>query len=253
MKATGLLGATLLALLWAGSAWAEGAPEAARALASPTEGWNETWNEVLIDLFVIGGTFAVVAAWMLYKFRAKSPDEVGTAKPLRLNMALAWALIPAALFMADDFLLAAKGWTLWNVQRTVPANATEINVRAQQWSFEFDYGNGFKTGELVVPVGQPVVLRMTADDVIHSFGLIEYRLKEDILPGRFTHIWFYPDKPIETFVTCVEFCGDGHAIMNAPVRAIPKPEWEAWVAAKGKKAALQAPRFADASSSSTSN
>ncbi len=254
MRAVGILGATLSALLLAGSAWAgEEAYGAVHAIADPTAGWNETWNEVLIDICVIGAIFLVIAAWMLYKFRATTPGQVGTAKPLSLELALAWTLIPTALFMADDFLLAAKGWTLWNVQRTVPANATEIKVTAQQWSFEFDYGNGYKTGELVVPVGQPVVLRMTAVDVIHSFGLIEYRLKEDILPGRITHIWFYPDKPVETFVTCVEFCGDGHSIMNAPVRAIPKADWEAWVAAKGKKAALRAPRFAALTQTATHN
>lgn len=227
---TGLSG-WALALAAAAPCYAE---EAKHGIISPTVAWNETWNEVLVDLFVIGGVFAIVAAYLLIKFKAKSPNAVGTAKKLNLDKALAWALVPAAIFMADDFLLSAKGWTLWNVQRTVPADALEIKVTASQWYFEFDYGNGVKEGELVVPVGQPVVLRMTATDVIHSFGLIDYRLKEDILPGRITHLWFYPDKPLETFVTCVEFCGDGHAQMNAPVKAVPKADFEAWLASKQK-------------------
>lgn len=214
------------------------AEEAKQGIISPTVAWNETWHEVLTDLFIIGGVFGVVALYLLIKYRAKSPNAVGEGFKMNLDRALAWALVPAALFMADDFLLSAKGWSLWNIQRTVPANALEVNVRASQWSFEFDYGNGIIDTDLVVPVGRPIVLRMTATDVIHSFGLTEYRLKEDLLPGRFTHLWFYPDKPLETFVTCVEFCGDAHSQMNAAVKAVPQAEFDAWLAGKAKKASL---------------
>jgi cytochrome c oxidase subunit 2 len=220
------------ALCGAGSSFAE---EAKKGIISPTVAWNETWHDVLTDLFIIGGVFGVVALYLLIKYRAKSPDAVGAGFKMNLERALAWALVPAALFMADDFLLAAKGWSLWNVQRTVPANALEVNVKASQWFFEFDYGNGVTDGDLIVPVGRPIVLRMTATDVIHSFGLTEYRLKEDLLPGRITHLWFYPDKPLETNVTCVEFCGDSHSQMNSVVKAVPKAEFDAWLASKVKK------------------
>jgi cytochrome c oxidase subunit 2 len=232
------VGAFLIALGGVQAAVAEEAVQGiAQGIISPTLAWNKTWHEVLTDLFVIGGIFGVALIYLLIRYRAKSPDAVGQGVKLNLDKALAWALVPAALFMADDFLLSAKGWSLWNIQRTVPPNALEVNVKAAQWYFEFDYGNGVTDSDLIVPVGQPVVLRMTATDVIHSFGLTEYRLKEDLLPGRFTHLWFLPDKPIETHVTCVEFCGDSHAQMNSAVKAVPKAEFDAWLAAKRKKAA----------------
>ena len=208
------------------------------AIVSPTDAWNHTWAEVLIDLYVIGGVFGVVLVYMLFKFRARSPDQVGQGKTLNLDKALAWVLIPSAIFLADDFLLAAKGWTLWNIQRVVPPGAMEVKVTGYQWYFEFDYGNGLKSDDLVVPVGQPVVLRMTSEDVIHSFGLTEYRLKEDIMPGRITYMWFFPDKPLATKVVCVEFCGNSHSEMNAAVKALPKPEFDSWLAGKKKKAEL---------------
>lgn len=224
------LGALLLA---GGTALAE---EAANGhIRNPTEAWNHTWDEVLWDLWIIGGIFAVVAIYLLIRYRARSPGAVGTALPLNLDKALAWSLVPAALFMADDFLLAAKGWSLWNIQRQVPAGAMEVKVTGNQWFFEYDYGDGITDSELVVPVGQPVVLRMTSNDVIHSFGLTEYRLKEDIMPGRITHLWFYPDKPLETSVVCVEFCGDAHSQMNNLVKAMPKAEYDTWLAAKLEK------------------
>ncbi len=86
--------------------------------------------------------FGLIAIYLLIRYRAKSPDQVGEPVQSEQRAMWAWALIPAALFMADDFLLAGKGWTLWNIQRTVPSNALEVKVTGIQWSFEFDYGNG---------------------------------------------------------------------------------------------------------------
>lgn len=220
--------------LAAGAALAEEARSG--AIKSPAHEWNAVWNEVLWDLWIVGGVFALVALWMLIRFRARSEDDVGRAAPLNLDRALAWALVPAALFMADDFLLAAKGWSLWNLQRQVPPGAMEVKVTGNQWYFEYDYGNGVTDTELKVPVGKPVVLRMTSNDVIHSFGLTEYRVKEDLMPGRITHLWFYPDKPLDTHVVCVEFCGMAHSQMTNPVKAVAQADFDAWMAGKLEKA-----------------
>ena len=231
--------------LTATAVWAAGQ---AGKILSPTDAWNLTWDEVLWDLWIIGGVFGIVAIYLLIKYRAKSPDAVGTAKPMSLGLALAWVLIPSAIFMADDFLLAAKGWSLWNIQRKVPEGAMEVRVTGNQWFFEYDYGNGVTDTELTVPVGKPVVLRMTSNDVIHSFGLIEFRLKEDVMPGRITHLWFYPDKPLDTKVVCVEFCGNSHSEMYNVVRAVPQAEYDAWLKKKleKKKAELSQPAAAQA-------
>lgn len=237
-----------LAGVTAGSpAWATS--EGRKGIVSPTDAWNHVWVEVLWDLWIIGIAFGIAAVYMLIKFRAKSPDAVGTAKPLSLEKALAWSLVPAALFMADDFLLAAKGWSLWNIQRQIPPGAMEVKVTGNQWYFEYEYGNGVTDSELRVPVGKPVVLRMTSNDVIHSFGLTEYRLKEDVMPGRITYIWFYPDKPLKTNVVCVEFCGNSHSEMFNKVIALPQGEYDAWMSAKlekKKKAELGETKRADA-------
>jgi cytochrome c oxidase subunit 2 len=215
-----------------GEAWAEAAPQ---EIPNPAHAWNHAWDEILWDLWIIGGIFGVVAVWLLIKYRARTPGAVGSALPLNLDKALAWSLVPAAIFMADDFLLAAKGWSLWNIQRHVPQGALEIKVTGNQWFFEYDYGNGVTDTDLTVPVGQPIVLRMTSNDVIHSFGLTEYRVKEDMMPGRITYLWFYPDKPIETTVVCVEFCGNSHSQMNNKVKAVDKIAFDDWLAKKIEK------------------
>lgn len=239
---------TLLGLL--ASAMMSGSALAASEkgkIIGPTEAWNHTWNEILIDLFIIGAVFSVAAVYLLIRYRAREPGQVGTALPLNLDRALAWALVPAAIFMADDFYLAAKGWSLWNVQRVVPANAMEVKVTGYQWYFEYQYPNGAKASELVVPVGQPIVLRMTSADVIHSFGITEYRLKEDMMPGRITYLWFYPDKALVTQTVCVEFCGNSHAEMFSKVRAVPRAEFEAWLITRQRRAEFDPSRAVDRS------
>jgi cytochrome c oxidase subunit 2 len=195
--------------------------------------WDELWFETLVDITVIGAIFIIAAIYMLIRFKATSPEQVGTAKKLSRSNAICWALIPAAIFMADDFYLAAKGWTVWDHQRTVPENAMEVKVTGYQWYWEFEYEDGTTTDELKVPIGTPVVLRMTSDDVIHSFGIPHYRLTEDVMPGRITYIWFNPVEEVKTFVNCREFCGNSHSEMTTAVEAIAPAEFEKWLAEEG--------------------
>jgi len=192
-------------------------------------GWDHLWFELLVDISIIGVVFFVAAVYMLIKYKATSPDQVGSGPKLTTANAIGWALIPAAIFMADDFYLSAKGWTLWEHQRNVPEGAMEIKVTGNQWFWEFEYDDGTETEELKVPVGTPVVLRMTSNDVIHSFGLPYYRVTEDVMPGRITYIWFNPVEAVQTVVTCREFCGTNHAEMYTAVEALPQEEFDAWL------------------------
>jgi cytochrome c oxidase subunit 2 len=203
---------------------------------NPAEGWESLWHKLLIDLWVIGIVFGLAALYMLFKYRAKGPDDVGHGPKFTKAQSWAWVLIPCSLFIADDFFLSAKGWTLWNVYRRVPDNAMEVKLMARQWQWEFDYGQGVVTNELVVPVGQPVVLRMTADDVIHSFFMPAYKVKEDVMPGRMTYLWFLPTKPGKVVATCTEFCGTAHADMYTDVIAVEPAEFMQWFASKVKHA-----------------
>ena len=253
-KLRNLVALAITTIATAGPAMAEGESK----IPNPTDGWNETWKEVLVDIWIIGIIFGVLAIYLLIKYKAKDPEAVGTAPKLDMRMALAWALIPSALFLADDFLLAAKGWTLWNTQRTVPAGSMEIKVTAAQWAFNFEYPNGIEVnstdrdseadlfskeimdGDLVIPVGKPIVLRMTSDDVLHSFGLVHYRLKEDIMPGRVTYLWFIAKEPKISNIVCVEFCGTNHSQMFNRVVAVPAAQYKAWLAKKKDEASLAA-------------
>jgi cytochrome c oxidase subunit 2 len=198
-------------------------------IPNPAAEWDTLWHHLLIDIFVIGAVFAIAAIIMLVKYKAKSIDEVGDGPKLSNAQMWGWALIPAFIFMADDFYLAAKGWTVWNTYRTVPENALEVKVTGMMWSWEFEYENGKTTEYLKVPVGKPVVLRMTSDDVVHSFMLPKYRVKEDLMPGRVTYLWFNPIEVGKTYVNCAEFCGTQHAEMFTDVIVVSESEFEEWI------------------------
>jgi cytochrome c oxidase subunit 2 len=142
-----------------------------------------------------------------------------------------WALIPAFIFMADDLYLAGKTWALFNDYRNVPENSYEIKLESAMWSWNYTYPNGVEAmNDLRVPAGRPVVMRMTSRDVIHSFYLPDFKVKEDSMPGRVTYLWFYPKEPGEHIITCAEFCGVLHSNMRGTVIAMPEDEFNKWLA-----------------------
>ena len=208
----------------------------ARELPVPDQSWERLWDTVILDITVIGVIMTVMAVWFLWRYRATSPDQVGTAKKLTTVQSIAFALIPASIFMADDFYLAANGWTVWNDYRRVPDNAMEVKVTGYQWYFEYEYPGGVLVEAdmdtpIMIPVGQPVVFRMTSEDVIHSFGIPKYRVKEDVMPGRQTYVWVNPvDAQTNGVVQCAEFCGEAHSQMANPIHAVPQAQYNAWIA-----------------------
>jgi cytochrome c oxidase subunit 2 len=221
----------------------------AQEIPNPAEGWDHLWFEILVDITIFGVILMVAAVVFIIKYKASSPEQVGTAKPMSTANAIGWVLIPAAIFMADDFFLAASGWTLWNTYRRVPEDAMEIQVTAYQWYFEFEYPDGQvsdtscsdENGDnlfdimsecaegLVLPVGQPVVFRMTSEDVIHDFGLPQFRVKEDVMPGRQTYIWINPVEVGEWRIQCAEFCGNDHSRMMGRLRVVSQDDFDAWL------------------------
>lgn len=204
-------------------------------IADPAEGWDHLWYHLLLDIGSIGVVFALITGIFLVRYTRKSEDEEGQGPKLSFGQSMGWAMIPMFLFMADDFYLAANGWKLWNDQRHVPENAMEVKVEAMMYGWYFTYPNGVEsdnTGDgLVVPENRPVVLRMKSTDVIHSFFIPRFRIKEDVMPGRVTYLWINPaGKRGEHVFTCTEFCGVGHSNMFGKVKVVSPREFEDWLA-----------------------
>ena len=113
--------------------------------------------------------------------------------------------------------------------RTPPKDAVDITVTGKQWLWTFEYYNGKKTlNELYVRQNMPVRMVMRADDVLHSFFVPAFRVKQDLIPGRYTQLWFTPTK-IGTFdIFCAEYCGTGHSAMLGRVIVLSPEAYDIW-------------------------
>jgi len=159
----------------------------------------------------------------LFKYSRKRnpvPTEIRENIPLEV----AWTVIPTLLVIVMFYF----GWVDFDYIRNPPANAMPINVIARQWSWTFAYENGRQTDVLRVPVGKPVKLILTSEDVLHCFFVPAYRVKEDCVPGMKTHMWFTANEAGTYDIFCTEYCGLEHSHMLSKLVTMPAAEFEEW-------------------------
>ena len=213
-------------------------PEAASNLASKVDGL------LLVITFISIFFFVLISAVLIYfavKYRRRSDDEETPYITGNQTLEIIWTVIPSILLI----LLFVYGFVVYKEMRTPPKDAVDITVTGKQWLWTFEYYNGKKTlNELYVRQNRPVRMVMRADDVIHSFFVPAFRVKQDLMPGRYTQLWFTPTK-IGTFdIFCAEYCGTGHSKMLGKVIVL-SPEaydiWEKGVAVDGGEAVASLP------------
>ena len=111
-----------------------------------------------------------------------------------------------------------------------PSGSTEISVVGKQWMWKFQHPEGKREiNELHIPVGVPILLKMTSQDVIHSFFVPAFRIKQDVLPGRYTEVWFEATKTGEFHLFCAQYCGTAHADMIGRIVAMSKDSYQRWL------------------------
>jgi cytochrome c oxidase subunit II len=190
---------------------------------------------------ICGLIFAVVAGVTVYsawKFRA-APDDTEDGSPIHghTGLEITWTVIPTILVTAMSIY---SGVVLTDIER-LPDDHRVIKVTAQQFAWRFEYGDEkLTTGELVLPIDETVELQLTAEDVIHSFWVPEWRVKKDAVPGIVTDIVVTPTKEGRFPVVCTELCGLGHAAMRARAVVVSPDEFEQWVADQKRAAAAGA-------------
>src|ERR1019366_3099857 len=148
---------------------------------------------------------------------------------------ITWSIIP--LFIMMTFFV--WGAVIYFQERTPPADATEVYVVAKQWMWKIEHMEGQREiNELHVPVGQDIKLIMTSQDVIHSFYVPAFRLRQDVLPGRYTTLWFKATKPGRYHLFCAEYCGTQHSGMGGDIVVMEPQDYAQWMAG-GPSAPLQ--------------
>jgi cytochrome c oxidase subunit 2 len=156
--------------------------------------------------------------------RSPVPEDIEENLPLEIVL----TILPTVLVLGMFYV----GWVDFGYIRNPPKDAMHIDVIARQWSWSFKYENGRQTDTLRVPVGKPVELIMTSEDVTHSFFIPAYRIKEDCVPGLKTHLWFNADQTGTFDIFCTEYCGLGHSHMRSKLIAMTAPDFEKWYEAK---------------------
>lgn len=156
--------------------------------------------------------------------RTRGPPERRARTGRRLE--LAWTLVPLFLFLGV-FVWAAD---LYFQQHAAPANAQQVFIVAKQWMWKAQHADGRREiDELHVPRGYPVKLVMTSQDVIHSFFVPAFRAKQDVLPGRYTTLWFTADRAGRFHLFCTEYCGTDHSRMTGEIIVMEPEEYREWL------------------------
>src|ERR1700722_7029331 len=149
-------------------------------------------------------------------------EQIEGSTPLELT----WSIIPLFVFLA----IFAWGAVVFFKSRTPPRDSTEVYVVAKQWMWKLEHAEGQREiNELHVPVGRDVKLIMTSQDVIHSFFIPAFRLKQDVLPGRYTTLWFRATRPGTYHLFCAEYCGTQHSGMVGSIVVQEPAQYEAWM------------------------
>jgi cytochrome c oxidase subunit 2 len=169
---------------------------------------------------------SVLVVVFAIKFHRKHDNEVGEAIHGSLALELLWTFIPLGITMVM-FVWGAQ--VFFHMTRP-PKAAMEIFVVGKQWMWKVQHMDGAREiNELHVPVGRPVKLIMGSEDVIHSFFIPAFRVKADVVPGRYNTLWFTASKAGQYHIFCTQYCGTKHSAMIGTVTAMEPAAYQAWL------------------------
>lgn len=197
-------------------------PENASNLASGVD------NVILFVTVVSVFFFFLISAFLVFfaiKYRRRSDQDETPYITGNEMLEVVWTVIPSVILM----IIFAWGYIQFAEMRNPPDDAVEVNVTARQWLWQFDYYNGKRTiNELYVQQNRPVKMVMRSEDVLHSFFVPDFRVKQDLLPGIYTQLWFTPTKIGSFDLFCAEYCGTNHSKMLAKVNVLSPEAFAIW-------------------------
>jgi cytochrome c oxidase subunit 2 len=201
--------------------------------------------------FLVGLTafFSLLIAGLIVyyavRFRRRSPDAIGARIAGGSILEITWSVIPLVIVLG----IFVWGASVFFAMSRPPDDTLNIYVVGKQWMWKFQHLNGQREiNELHVPVGRPVKLIMTSEDVIHDVFVPGFRVKADVIPGRYTQIWFEPTITGRFHLFCAEYCGTKHSGMVGEVVVMEPDEFQIWLGsgrAEGSLASAGQKLFAD--------
>lgn len=236
---------SLLLLLLVGSPLlaAPGAPGMPEARSNHAQHVDWDFNFINLITVIFFTIIIVVMVYFAIKYRRPPGEKPPKTSSHNTGLELAWSLPPLVIVM----FLFYRGFVGFAELATPPDDTYDIQVVGQQWNWQIIHPNGFTdpNGNLHIPAGRPVRLVMTSIDVLHSMWIPAFRIKQDVVPQRYSYVWFIADEPTPHAddpapegeastqkavehglpLHCTEFCGDNHSLMNKRV-IVHKPDWK---------------------------
>lgn len=190
------------------------------------------WFLIILS-FVLSVGIAAVLFGFAVRYRRREGNEVATAVHGSTALELIWSVIPFGISM---FIFAWSASIFFNISRP-PDDAMEIFVVGKQWMWKVQHMEGRREiNTLHIPVGEPVKLTMTSEDVIHSFFIPAFRVKADVVPGRYNTMWFEATEVGEFHLFCAEYCGTEHSRMIGKVVSMEPADYQNWLSADNRPA-----------------
>jgi len=201
--------------------------------------------------FLVGLTvfFSLLIAGLIVtyavRFRRRTPDSIGARIHGGTMLEITWSVIPFLITMG----IFVWGASVFFAMARPPDETLNVYVVGKQWMWKFQHLDGQREiNELHVPVGRAVKLIMTSEDVIHDVFVPAFRVKADVIPGRYTHLWFEPTKPGTYHLFCAEYCGTRHSGMVGQIVVMEPNDYQTWLsggAGEGSLASAGQKLFAD--------
>ena len=196
------------------------------AKSTVADSYDQLFEFVHVSSLILTIGILVAIAYFIIKYRRRSENEVTPVITHNNALEITWSVIPLIMVL----FIFGWGYQIFLNMTTPPDDAYEIQVTAQKWLWRFQYENGASTtGELHVPEDRPVRLVMSSNDVIHSFFVPDFRIKQDVVPGRYTSVWFNATDTTRSTIFCTEYCGTDHSNMTGTVVVHTQEEFETWL------------------------
>jgi len=199
-------------------------------LPPPSSEYASQVDQLYLFLVLVAGFFfiliAVLVGYFVWRYRRRAPEERTPHLTHNFKLELLWSAIPTVIVLII-FIWGLHGYIAASVS---PGEPLEIQVTARRWIWQFEYPDGTRVlNELHVPVGRKVRLVMSSEDVIHSFYVPAFRIKMDVLPGRYTEAWFAATTEGQYTLFCAEYCGRGHSDMMGKIYVESEEAFRKWL------------------------
>jgi cytochrome c oxidase subunit 2 len=201
-----------------------------RTASETSKDVDAMFNFIMWTCYIFGGLIGVLMVVFCIKYRRRPGVRADQSITHNTPLEIVWSVIPTILVA----IMFWGGYVTFLDLRTPPPDTLKVNVTGYRWGWDFTYQNGVQSpSEFHVPANTPIEMVMTSTDVLHSFHVPAFRAKSDVLPNRYTKIWFNSGEPGVYRVYCTEYCGKAHSNMYAKMVVEPREDYEAWLAEVG--------------------